>query len=109
MEQSLQTAVGKVSYIHFAKDYRYSCRVGDQLDNCQLGLFQDASDAGDLQLFKSTSSGVLCKKGDRTFVSISWMCQKATAASHSSTKAEVICLDAGLRMEGLTACAVDVL
>ena len=40
--------------------------------------------------------------GSRTFVPISWMCKK-TAVSHSSTKSEIISLDAGLRMDGLHA------
>ena len=33
--------------------------------------------------------------------SISWMCKKQTSISHSSTKSEIISLDAGLRMDGL--------
>ena len=87
---------------------------GDQVDNSKLGLFQDASFAGDMHDFQSTSGGVACKCGDRTFVSISWVCKKQTAVSHRSTEAEVISLDAGLRMEVLPAlhfmwkCAVDV-
>ena len=28
------------------------------------------------------------------------MCKKQTAVSHSSTESEIICLDAGLRMDG---------
>ena len=31
------------------------------------------------------------------------MCKKQTSVSHSSTEAEVICLDAGLRMDGTPA------
>ena len=31
------------------------------------------------------------------------MCKKQTSVSHSSTKAEVISLDAGLRMDGIAA------
>ena len=34
---------------------------------------------------------------------ISWMCKKQTSVSHSSTAAEVISLDAGLRMDGMPA------
>ena len=33
----------------------------------------------------------------------SWRCKKQTSVSHSSTKAERISLDAGLRMDGITA------
>ncbi len=39
--------------------------------------------------------------GPRTFCPISWICKKQGAISHSSTEAEIIALDAGLRMEGI--------
>ena len=35
--------------------------------------------------------------------SISWMCKKQTAVSHSSTESEIISLDTGLRLDGLLA------
>ena len=41
--------------------------------------------------------------GSRTFVTISWMCKKQTSVSHSSTESEIISLDAGLRIDGLSA------
>ena len=34
---------------------------------------------------------------------ISWMCKKQTSVSHSSTEAEIISLDAGLRLDGIPA------
>ena len=40
---------------------------------------------------------------DHTFPPISWACKKRTAVSQSSTEAEVITLDTGLRMELLLA------
>ena len=33
----------------------------------------------------------------------SWMCEKQTSVSHSSTEAEIISLDAGFRMDGIPA------
>jgi hypothetical protein len=39
--------------------------------------------------------------GPRTFCPISWICKKQGAISHSSTEAEIIALDTGLRMEGI--------
>ena len=33
----------------------------------------------------------------------SWMCQKQTSVSHSSTESEIISLDAGLRLDGIPA------
>ena len=63
--------------------------------------------AGDLEDFKSTSGGVLCIFGSRTFVlvAIGWMCMKQTSVSHSSTESKIISLDAGLRTDGT--CAFD--
>ena len=51
----------------------------------------------------STSRGVLCIFGSHTFVPISWTCKKQTWVPHSSTEAEIISLDAGLRMDGIPA------
>ena len=67
---------------------------------CRLGLFQDSDFAGDIEDAKSTPGGLLCIFGSHTFVPISWMCKKQTSVSHSSTEADAISLDAGLRKEG---------
>ena len=70
---------------------------------CRLGLFPDTDFAWDLENSKSTSSGTLCIFGRHTFVPISWMCEKQTSVSHSSTESEIIFLDAGLRVDGVLA------
>ena len=70
---------------------------------CRLGLFQDSDFAGDLKDSKSASGGTLCVFGSHTFVPISWMCEKKTSVSHSSTESELILLDEGLRLDGITA------
>ena len=54
-----QTLARLISYIHFTKDHRQVCHVGDQAHFLRLGLFQDASFAGDLQDSNSPGS-VLC-------------------------------------------------
>ena len=41
--------------------------------------------------------------GSHTFVPRSWMCKRQTSVSHSSTKSEIISLDAGLRLDGIPA------
>ena len=66
-------------------------------------LFADASFAGDLTDAKSTTGGYLCFVGPRTFAPVSWICKKQTSVSHSSSEAEVVALDAVLRMEGIPA------
>ena len=77
--------------------------MGNTAQHCRLGLFQDSDFVGDLEDSKSTSGGILCIFGSHTFVPISWMCKKQTSVSHSSTEAEIISLDAGLRMDGIPA------
>ena len=83
--------------------YKQYCHVGNTAKQCRWGLFQDYDFAGDLEDSKSTSGGALCVLGSHTFVPISWMCKKQTSVSHSLTESEIISLDAGLRLEGITA------
>ena len=77
--------------------------MGNTAKQCRLGLFQDSDFAGDLEDSKSTSGGTLCIFGSHTFVPISWMCKKQTSVSDSSTESEMISLDTGLRLDGLSA------
>ena len=92
-----------ISYIHHTCEFKQFYHDGNTAQQCRLGLFQDSDFAGDLEDSKSTSEGTLCIFGSHTFVPISWMCKKQTSVSHSSTEAEIICLDAGLRMDGIPA------
>ena len=84
-------------------NFKQYCHVGNTAQQCRLGLFQDSDFARDLEDSKSTSEGILCILGSHTFVTIGWMCKKQTSISHSSTEAEIIFLDAGLRMDGIPA------
>ena len=93
-------------YPSHTRDYRQYCHVGNTAQHCRWGLFQDSDFAGDLEDSRSTSGGVLCLSGSRTFVPISWMCKKQTSVSHGSTESEITSLDAGLRMDGLPALAL---
>ena len=90
------------SYIHFTTGYRQYCQVGDTASVCRLGLFQDA-DFPDLADSKSTSESTLCILGRDTFVPINLSSQRKTAASHSSTEAEIISSDAGSNLDGIPA------
>ena len=83
-----------ISNIHHTCEYEQYCHVGNTAQQCRL--FQDSEFARDLEDSKSTSSGTLCVFGSYTFAPISWMC-KETCVSHSSTEAEIISLDPGLR------------
>jgi len=90
-------------YIKFNADVHLACYVGDKPSKCKLVLFADASFAGDLKDSRSTSGGILCLMGPNTFVPLQWICKKQGAISHSSTEAEIIALELGLRSEGIRA------
>ena len=90
-----------IAYIQSTKDWSQICFVGNTPDECWIALFTDASFAAELEDSKSTSGSYMCLVGSHTFVPISWMCKKQTAVSHSSSEAEIIALDAALRLEGL--------
>ena len=90
-----------ICYIWHKKDYMQHCFVGNEAKDCFIGVFTDASFAGDTQDSKSTSGCVVCLFGSKTFVPLTWFCKKQTAVSHSSTEAEFIALDAALRLEGI--------
>ena len=92
-----------ISDIRHTNDYRQYFHVGNTAQHCRLGVFQDSDFPGELEDSKSTSGGILCIFGGRTFVPTSWMCKKQTTVSHSSTGSEIISLDACLRMDGLPA------
>ena len=92
-----------ISKIHHTCNYKQYCHVGNTAKQCSLGLFQDSNFAGDLEDSKSTSGGTLWIFESHTFVPISWMCQKQTSVSLSSTESEIISLDAGLTLDGITA------
>ena len=92
-----------ISFFHHTCEYRQYCHVGNTAEQCRLGLFQDSDFAGDLEDSKSTSGWTLCVFGSHTYVPRSWMCKKETSVSHSSAESEIISLDAGLRLDGITA------
>ena len=92
-----------ISYIHHTCEYKQCCYVGNTAKQCRLGLFQDSDFAGDLEDSKSTSGGTVCVFKSHTFVPRSWMCKKRTSVSDNSTESQIISLDAGLRLDGITA------
>ena len=103
VDQSLRQTLSTFDFIqssHLSIQTIVSC--GKHSSAMQIGtLFQDSDFAGDSEDSKSKSCGLLCIFGSHTFVPIRWMCKKQTSVSHSSTEAEIISLDAGLRMDGV--------
>ena len=92
-----------ISYIHHTCEYKQYCHVGNTDKQCRLGLFRDSDFAEDLEDSKSTSGGTSYIFGSHMFLPISCMCEKQTSVSHSSTEAEIISLDEGLRLDGIPA------
>jgi len=66
-------------------------------------MYVDAGFAGDLTDSKSTGGSFIYLVGTNTCVPIAWTCKKQGAVSHSSTEAEIISLDMGIRMQGIPA------
>ena len=97
------TKAARLIFLHHTCECSQYCYGRNTAQHCRLGLFQDSDFAGDHEDSKSTSGGLLCIFGSRTFVPENWMCKKQTSVSHSSTEAEVISLDGGLRMDGIPA------
>ncbi len=87
-----------ISYMWYTRDYVQSSHVCNFPNECMLGMFADASFAGDVEDSTSTSGMTLCLFGSRTFVPLAWLCRKQTAVSHSSTEAELVALEAALRL-----------
>ena len=81
-------------------NFRQYCYVANTAQQCRLGLFQD-SDFEETLTTRSQHQGRIC-----AFSEAEHLCQQVGCArnkpsdSHSSTEAEVIYLDAGLRMDG---------
>ena len=92
-----------ISYMHNTTLWEMICYVGDEPQNCKIAQFSDASFGGDLTDSKSITGAYLCLVGPNTRVPLAWMCKKQGAVSHSSTEAEMIALEAGMRMEGIPA------
>ena len=73
-----------ISYIYCTSGYMQYCHVGNTV-HCRLWLFQVSDFAGDLEDSKSTSGGLYASLAVIHF-SRSWICDKQTSVSHSSTE-----------------------
>ena len=95
--QNVGTIVKVISTTHNMTDK--NCFVGNKIQDCKLGLFQDASFAGDLQ-DSNQLKAEYCAYLDHKRLFKILECAQQTSVSHSSAKSGIISLDAGLRMEG---------
>ena len=90
-----------ISYIHHTCEFKQYCHVGIQNNNAGEDRFTTLILPEIQKTQKSTSGGLLCIFGSHTFVPICEICKRQISVSHSSTEAEIISLDAGLRMDGI--------
>ena len=100
MDKILWKTLGAFDLVHSSYRWipaRFFC--GKLSSIVQTWLFEDSDSAGDLEVSESISCTLLCIFGSQKFVPISWMFKKQTSVSHSSTEAELISLDAGLRVD----------
>ena len=88
-------------YLQFSKEWVGTSFVEDSPEDLYLALFCDAGFAGDLLDSKPTTGAYIALVGPNTFAPVTWMCKKQGAVSHSTTEAEIIAMDAALRMEGI--------
>ena len=65
-----------ISYFQHTNEFRHYCHVGNTAQHWRLGSFQDSDFAGAFEESKSTSGGVMCIFGSRTYVTTSWICKK---------------------------------
>ena len=93
-----------IPFIHHTWNYKQYCHVGNTAKQCRLWLFQNSRICRRSWGFKIYIRWNIVRFfGSHTFVPISWMCKKQTSVSQSSTDAEIISLDAGLRLDGISA------
>ena len=93
-----------ISYIHHTCEFKQYCHVGHTAQQCRSGLFQD----------------FFCRRSGRLKINLRWTVEhflkshvrakkvgcarsRLHSASHSSTEAEIVSQDAGLRMDGIPA------
>ena len=87
-----------ISYIHHTCEYKQYCHVGNTAKQCRLGLFQDSDFAGDLDSQRQHLEE-FCAFSKVTRLCQSVGCARNWLQFHTALQAEIICLDAGLRMD----------
>ena len=82
IDKNLWHRLGSLDFVHSQHEWqKLYCHVTNTALHCRTGLFQDADLAGNLQDSQSTSGGIVCIFGSRTFVPIRWICKKQTSVS----------------------------
>ena len=90
-------------YIKSTLHFRQYAWCGDRKSDLRLHLYTDADLAGDPEDSVSTSGAYFAVVGPHAHVPLAQRCKKQGAVSHSSTEAELISADMGLKSIGLPA------
>ena len=91
VEESLRQKVGTIDNPYQTHETLQTTLslLGNKIEHCTLGLFQDASFVGTLHISEPICDGVLCVVESQLFFQMSWKRKKQTAVSHSSAESEI--------------------
>ena len=89
-----------ISSFHNTSQYKQYCHVGNSAQQCGLGLFQDC-DFAEILKTQNRLQEDFCAylEVTRLFPQVGCV-RNGTSVSHSSMEAQILSLDAGLRMDG---------
>ena len=90
-----------MDYIFCTKHYRLINWVGDVLKDWHLNMYVDSDFASDTKSMKSTSGLCLKIESEQTCFFLSWVSNKQTAVSLSSTEAEIVAACSGMSKFGI--------
>ena len=90
-------------YLNCTQDVAMHGWVGDSMEDVWLELYTDADFAGCPDTLRSTSGVLLALVGPNTFFPLHGASKKQGCVSHSTTEAEIVAADFGLRTEGIPA------
>ena len=90
-----------MSYLHSTKHAISRGYVGNNIEECHIGLFCDADFAGDTEDSKSVTGVLVAIVGSHTFRPIAFRRKKQDCVSKSTTEAEVVAMCQGLQYEGI--------
>ena len=101
--KACETMSRLISYIHHTCDYKQQSKCETLQNNKDWDCFKTPILQEILRIQNLHQVEHCAFFGSHTFVPISWMCKKQTSVSHSSTESDIISLDAGLRLDGISA------
>ena len=89
-----------INYVNQTKNFIQFCHVGNQIEDCKLGLFQDASFAGDLRDLKNQRQEVYCTSLDHTRLFQFRGCARSKPQFLTAVQSLIFYPGAGLRVDG---------